>query len=62
MDNYVPEEFGSGTIVPIVKDKCGDITSSANYRGIILSSNIAKLFEMCMLDLYGSYVFTAVSK
>ena len=56
---YVPQEFGSGIIVPIVKDKCGDITSSANYRGITLSSNIAKLFEMCMLDLYGSYLLSS---
>ena len=45
-----------------MKDKCGDITSSANYRGITLSSNIAKLFEMCMLDLYGSYLLSSDSQ
>ena len=56
---YVPQEFGSGIIIPIVKDKSGDTTSSANYRGITLSSNIAKLFEMCILDMYGSYLLSS---
>ena len=56
---YVPQEFGSGIIIPIIKDKNGDATTSANYRGITLSSNIAKLFEICILDMYGSYFLSS---
>jgi hypothetical protein len=56
---YVPREFGSGIILPIIKDKSGDKTSSSNYRGITLSSNIAKLFEMCLLDLYSSFLYSS---
>ena len=56
---YVPREFGSGIIIPIIKDKSGDKTSSCNYRGITLSSNIAKLFELCLLDLYSSFLYSS---
>jgi len=31
-----------GIIIPIVKDKCGDVSSSSNYCEITLSSNIAR--------------------
>ena len=43
--SYVPTEFLSGTISPIVKDTQGDVTQPSNYRGITLSCLPAKLFE-----------------
>ena len=43
--SYVPSDFLSGVITPIVKDSQGDITSPSNYRGITLSCLPAKLFE-----------------
>ena len=52
---YVPDNCGRGIIIPLIKDKSGDASSSSNYRGITLSSNISKLFEMCLLDLFGKY-------
>ena len=39
---------------PIVKDANGDITSSKNYRGIAISSLILKVFDNCLLLLFGS--------
>jgi len=45
----VPTLFSMGVIVPVVKDKHGDITDITNYRGITLSPCISKLFEKCLL-------------
>ena len=53
---YVPDNFGRVIIISVIKDKCGDASSSSNYRGITLSSNTSKLFEMCLLDLFGKYL------
>lgn len=40
------------TIVPLVKDKQGDIKSSDNYRSIALSSVILKIFDWVVLTLF----------
>ena len=48
---YVPNSFGVGVIVPLVKDKTGNINNVDNYRGITLSQVISKLFEMVVLDM-----------
>ena len=53
---FVPDGFGIGIIVPIVKDNMGDITDVNNYRGITLCPVISKLFEYCMLHKYESYM------
>ena len=37
----------------VLKDKRGDATDINNYRAVTLSSCISKLFEMCILELYG---------
>jgi len=39
----IPDEWGTGLIVPIFKKK-GDITDPSNYRGITLLSCLGKLF------------------
>ena len=41
---------------PIVKDSNGDISSSKNYRGIAISSLILKVFDNCILLLFGSFL------
>ena len=48
---YVPNSFGVGVIVPLVKDKTGNFNNVDNYRGITLSPVISKLFEMVVLDM-----------
>ena len=54
----VPELFCNGIIVPVPKNKAGDLSDSTNYRGITLSPVISKVFEMCLLDLYGDYLYS----
>ena len=51
--SVVPRTFDAGIVVPVLKDKRGDVTDINNYSAVTLSSCISKLFEMCILDLYG---------
>ena len=41
------------TLVPIIKDKLGSLTSSKNYRSIAISSLILKLIDWIFLHLFG---------
>ena len=54
--SYVPCEFGRGIIIPLIKDKCGDLSCSDNYRGITVSPVISKVFELCLLCKYGHFL------
>ena len=42
---FVPKEFRSGFIIPLVKDIHGNLADSGNYRGITISPILSKLFE-----------------
>ena len=55
---YVPHDFLSGIITPIVKDQEGDIFSTTNYRGITLSVVFASLFESAVLSKIGHLLAT----
>jgi len=55
----VPSIFGLGITVPLLKGNNLDGTLTENYRGITLSVHISKLFEMCILELYGDYFVTS---
>ena len=46
---FVPNSFGFGIAVPLVKDKAGNINNVDNYRAITLTPVIAKLFEKVLL-------------
>ena len=41
------------TLVPLLKDKLGDICDSSNYRSIAISSLILKVFDWVIILLYG---------
>ena len=43
----------AATIIPLIKDKLGDIESSENYRSIALSSVILKVFDWLVITLFG---------
>ena len=44
------------TMVPLIKDKLGDITSSNNYRSIAISSLILKVFDIVIISLFSDYL------
>jgi len=48
---YVPDDFGIGVTVPLIKDKNGNVNDVSNYRGITLSPIICKLFELMIMSL-----------
>ena len=48
LHGYVPNDFGSGIIIPLVKDKTGDVKNVNNYRSITLIPVISKLFELVL--------------
>jgi len=54
----VPDGFSEGIIIPLLKDKTGNINSLDNYRGITLIPVIAKLFELILLDICGACLET----
>jgi len=37
-------------IVPLVKDKCGDLSDVENYTAITISNAITKVFEFVLFD------------
>jgi len=55
----VPDAFGTGVMVAIVKDSVGDITDVNNYRGITLSPVISKLFEYCVMEKFHELAFNS---
>lgn len=54
----MPDAFGFGVIIPIVKDKRGDISSIDNYRPITLSPIVSKLFESLLIEKFSIYMCT----
>ena len=50
---HVTEHLLLATLVPLVKDKLGNICSSKNYRSIAISSLILKLFDWTLIINYG---------
>ena len=47
------------SLVPIIKDKLGDASSSDNYRAIAISSLLLKIFDWIILILHGDKLSTS---
>lgn len=48
LHKFVPDAFGIGMIVPLIKGDDLDTTNADNYRAITISPCISKVFEMCL--------------
>ena len=55
---FIPENFMKSVIIPLVKDKTGDITDKNNYRPIALSTMMSKIIEKIFMDRYESLFST----
>ena len=53
---HVSQVFLLATLVPIVKDKLGDLCSSTNYRSIAISSVILKLIDWPFINIFGHHL------
>ena len=55
---FLPDSMLSVLIVPVIKDKAGNINSKDNYRPIALASIISKVVEMIMLKRMENFLLT----
>jgi hypothetical protein len=55
---FVPDDFLVSTIIPIPKGKNTNVTDSANYRGIALSSVMGKIIDLIVLERYCDNLLT----
>ena len=55
---FVPDSFGSGFVIHVVKDKTGDIASTDNYKAITLSRYMSNNFEAVLLDKYSQFMIS----
>ena len=56
---YLPPAMIETTIVPIVKNKSGNLSDSSNYRPIALATIIFKMFESVLLLKCAEYLSTS---
>ena len=49
--NYIPSHMLLGEIRPLVKDLKNNVNNSSNYRPVMQSSNLLKIFEMILLEV-----------
>ena len=54
----LPDSLMSVVLVPIIKNKCGNINSQDNYRPIALASIISKVMEKVILNRIKIYLIT----
>ena len=53
---HVSEFLLISMMIPIIKDKLGDHTSSDNYRSIAISSLIMKIFDQVIILVFGEHL------
>ena len=58
--SYLPDNLMRTIIVPVVKDKCGNVTDKDNYHPIALTTVISKVLELLILDKIELELYTCV--
>ena len=56
---YLPPAMIETTIVPIVKNKAGNLSDSSNYRPIALATIVSKMFESVLPIKFAEYLSTS---
>ena len=57
--SFLPQSLLDTTIVPVIKNKCGSLTDSNNYRPIAIATISSKLLESVILMKCEEYLFTS---
>ena len=55
---FIPDTFMKSIIIPLIKDKAGDITDTNNYRSLALSTISSKIYERIILNRYDDLLTT----
>ena len=59
LHSHVPTEFSNTILVPIIKDKKGNITDPDNYRPIAITTVASKIFENIILHYIKDCLYTS---
>ena len=59
---YLPDQCIDTVIIPLVKNKCGDLTDKGNYRPIAIASVASKLIEHLVLQRVEQFLYTSSSQ
>ena len=59
---YMPYDMMCTTIIPLLKDKVGDITNKNNYRPIALATVVSKIIERIILQRYEHCLITSANQ
>ena len=55
---HLPVPFMTTKIIPLVKNRCADLTSISNYRPVAISNIVSKVFESVILNRCESFLDT----
>ena len=55
---YMPADMMGTTIASIIKNKCGNLADSNNYRPIAIATIVSKLFESIILHKCEEFLYT----
>ena len=54
--SYLPSAMLDSVIIPLVKNKCGDLSDTSNYRPIAISCIVSKILENVILQRIEEYL------
>ena len=60
--SHVPLSFGESYTVPILKGSCNVHSKTLtvdDFRGISISPVLSKVFEHCILEIFGDFLVTS---
>ena len=60
--NFMPQDFMLTVIIPVVKNKKGDLSDCDNYRPIALTTLVSKVFEVVILNRYKNMFVTSCNQ
>ena len=59
IQGFLPQGLMGTTIIPLVKNKCGELFDKNNYRPVAISHLLSKVFGLILLDRCEEYLWTS---
>ena len=56
---YMPQSLMETKIIPIVKNKCSNLSDKNNHRPVAIANSLSKVFELILLDKCKDYLWTS---
>ena len=55
---YLPQQLMEIILIPVIKNKCGNVSDSGNYRPIAIANIISKVLESILLSRCEEFLYT----